>query len=347
MATAGFYNQNLYRDYPFCDQSHPLRAVREPLSDSSLPSESCAGSALPAATIVDFGAIIRPHAGYAVNTDWIYLHAVQRADPYVLFFFRTTAMATQLVFVVHQLREPYAYLWQESWLNEYAYTIPPSPSSGSAPAPTDWWLGCEQPIADWEGFLVVGRLEELLNTLADGETWLYQPHHMVVEPARVQYLGQAYVRSLNLANQSRTTAIPPDVCYSEQSSYSRSEFQDANAYITNTCLQGELAFKEGYNCQLRQDNLSNTIVISAAVGAGAGDTCEEFAYYPGESAAPGDVYYTGGPVCTDVIKTVNGIGGPRLLIKGGPGITVQQDPANRSKLIVALALDDFIVCPAG
>jgi hypothetical protein len=346
MATAGFYNQNLYRDYPFCDQSQPLRPVRDPVAGSSLPSESCAQTVLPCATIVDFGAIIRPHIAYDVSEDWIYLHAVRREDPYVLFFFRTTAMATQLVFVVHQLRESYAYLWQESQLGEYAYTIPPVSSSSNS-ATTDWWLGCGETIAGWEGFLVVGQLTDLLTVLADGETWTYQANHMVIEPARVQCLGQAYVRSLNLANQARTTAIPPAVCYSESSSYSRGGSQDVQDYITNTCLQGELAFKEGYNCQIRQDNLGNAIVISAATGAGAGAVCEEFAYYPGEAVAPGDTYYTGGPTCADVIKTINGVGGAQLQIEGGPGITVQQDPVNRSRLVVSLALDDFAVCPAG
>jgi hypothetical protein len=206
----------------------------------------------------------------------------------------------------------------------------------------------------WEGFLVTGEFADLLDMIVNGEALYFDIGHQVIEPARIQNLKESFVRSISLANRARTRAIDPELCrvvYDESGSSEslRSETQDVKAYEVAACMQGALAFVEGYNCQIRQENAANTIVIGAGVGLGAGEVCEEFALYPTESIGAGETYYTGGPTCGEILRTINGKGGKRLRFKAGTGFNVRTSPDDQSTIIVDMTLEDFAICldPAG
>lgn len=132
---------------------------------------------------------------------------------------------------------------------------------------------------------------------------------------------------------------------SDSSSLSQSDVaQDLTIYETAGCMQQAIAFTEGYNCQIRQEDATNTLVIGAGVGLGDGDVCEEYPFYPAESLDPNATYYTGGPPCDAILKTINGKGGSRIRFDAGTGFNVRTSTTDQSVIIVDMTLEDFAIC---
>ena len=114
MPRSGFYNQNLYRDYPFRTQGDPPEQLRDLSSESSVSSASYATAALPHEAIVDFGCIMGLSGQFVDRWDWIYLYRISRANSFFTFEFRTTANAQVLVFIRHEDDPEYKYDWSEA-----------------------------------------------------------------------------------------------------------------------------------------------------------------------------------------------------------------------------------------
>lgn len=372
MARVGFYNENEYRDYPFRTQTAPLDIaayVRYSSSSSassvSAPSSSSAAAVplydLPSELIVDFGAIMGVASDYSdARGDFVYLYRLRRAGDYVLFEFRTTADSAKMqsLYFVRSLNDPeFKQDWAESQDNQSGDpTFPFSLSSSSVSAsvsssatfcdretvcdaPTRWKCGgpgCQEPR--WEGFLITGRFEALADMLADGDELVFAIGLWAIEPARVQNLNKSFVQSINIANRDRARHTPPPGCGSSASAYAEV------MYVNRLCMQGDIAFKEGFNCLIRQDNNNNTLTFNGQVGAGAGEPCEEVPLYPGETAPADSRYLGGGPACDETIRTVNGKGGPTLRLLGGPGVRVYDSPTDPSTVFVDANLNTFAVC---
>lgn len=370
MARVGFYNENEYRDYPFRTQTAPLD-IAAYVQYSSSSSASIAGSSsssavplydLPSELIVDFGAIMGVASDYSdARGDFVYLYRLRRSGGYVLFEFRTTADAakTQSLYFVRSLTDPeFKQDWAESWSNQSgdppfpfvdtSSSIAQSVSSSAAFCDRDTvcddqdrrWkcggVGCQESV--WEGFLITGRFEALADMLADGDELVFAIGLWAIEPARVQNLNKSFVQSLNIANRDRSRHTPPEGCDSASSAY------PVVTYLGRRCLQGDISFKEGYNCLIRQDNTNNTLTFNGQVGAGAGEPCEEVPLYPGESPPADSRYLGGGPACDEIIRTINGKGGPALRLLGGPGVRVYDSPTDASTVFVDADLGTFAVC---
>lgn len=351
MPRSGFYNQNLYRDYPFQTQGSPLEWLHSLPSESSVSGESYATAALPHEAIVDFGCIMGLDANYVDRQDWIYLYRITRSDPFFIFEFRTTANSQVLLFVRRNDDPEYRYEWSEAQWKGTPYELPSLSSLSSASHPSSeggWGRGCDSDDPVWEGFLVTGKFDELMDLIMDGEQLYFDSGYQVIEPARIQNLKESYVRSFNLANRARTHAIPADICLTSFSDGvsvgAESLAQDVKVYKGATCMQGPIAFEEGFNCQIRQEDTTGTIVIGAGVGLGAGEVCGEYPFYEGESIGEGESYYTGGPACTQILKTLNGKGGTRVRFDAGPGFNVRTAPNDPSTIIVEMTLEGFAIC---
>jgi hypothetical protein len=196
--------------------------------------------------------------------------------------------------------------------------------------------GCDTPF--WEGFLITGLFGELLDQLADGEQLIFVRGVWVIENARIQNLNNSYARSVNLGNFDRARVTPPENCGSASA-------EVTEAYPNATCMQGHLQFREGFNCNIRQEDANNTLVITGAAGGGGyGYPCEEIPLYDGESAPMDSPFLSGGPACGEIVRTVSGKGGPAVRIYGGTGIRVYDAPANPSALFVDADLGDFALC---
>ena len=362
MARAGFYNENEYRDYPFVDQTRPLSLVTTDPVVSSSSLSSVASSAtgpwpdLPEEAIVDCGLIMGLDAEFNDDYHWVYLYRIARADPYFIYELRTNAPGAEdlsLVFTRnHQTDTEMTREWAEAYATDelsssVAVSSSSSLSNSSEPYPfcrtqPDPEAGdcapgdCATPV--WEGFLVTGRFAALLDLLADGEEVIYDHRLWVVEPARVQNLSKAYARSINLANTDRThTTVAADCSGS-------SEALSGEVFVQALCLQGDLVFREGYNCSIRQDDTNNSLVVSGVIDSGSGRPCGDVPGYPGEAPPPDSPYLSGGPACSEVIQSVNGKSARDLVIETGPGFRIAAHPTRAHTLVVTAVLDEFTRC---
>ena len=322
MANPAWYNDNQFRDYPFLTRVEPL--IDTPgfgLSSSALDELH-----LPHSAILDFGAVMEIDAGYDESLGhYVYLHSVSRAASLFTFKLRTNAEeAANHELIFHRNLDDPEFLieWEE------ASTITPEVIDP---------LTCPA-RPKWHGFMATGSMRDLADLVASGETVIAVPGEWKIEPARIQSLLKSYLRAINLANHQRVLATPQDGC-----SLSLSD-TDRPVKVNALCLDGNLQFKEGFNCYIRQDNNNNAIIIGAGVGVGAGLPCEEVPIYPGEEPVPGSPFLSGGPSCNDIIKSINGVSGSDVNLAAGPGFKFSVDELNPNKLIMSRLLDDFAVC---
>lgn len=312
MSRAPAYNENQYRDYPFM-------TVVQPIDSNS--SNSALFEHLPSAAIVDFGCIMDLDAEFS-ELDYVYLDRVARAGTTLTFYFSCTSTQEQLVFTRNTAT---AAEWEIEW-DESSIISGPSYDSSIAD-------NVEVPICRtegaWRGFLVTGKLDELLALVPDGGDITFAQGLWKIEPAKIQNIYKHYVRSVTVLNRKRTIVTDATVNY--------------EVVVYDACLDGNLKFKEGYNCSILQDTPGNRIVFRGAVGAGQGEPCAEVSQSLGETSPDGGAYLTGGPRCGDVLKTINGKGGKSITIKGGPGFTVTATPET-STLIITRDLSQFTRC---
>jgi len=319
MPRAGFYNDNEYRQYPF--------VFAKP---DSLPTD----------LIVDCGFIMGLDSGFDAAVHFVYLHQLRKTSTQIEFEFRTTAPNAAGSAVVFR-RDFDA----EEWSTEFA-------AAGIANKPC-----AAEPL--WEGFMVSGIMATTVNLLpVNGSVNFTTPTgsssspfdaNRVVEPARVQSLVKTYLRSVSLGNYPRVVA--PAIC--AYSSISSSSSAAADQLIVNaTCLKGDIRFKPGFNCVIRQYNGPSRITIAAQKGANIdddpeGELCKngsEIKLYANEqppiiNLATGErsKFLSGGPACDQVITGINGLGAPDVKIVGGAGIQVIVDPANDNTIKLRIA----------
>jgi hypothetical protein len=287
MPRPGFYNDNEYRAYPFVYDK-----------PATLPP-------LPTSVIVDAGFVMGLDAYFDETQHTVWLSAINSVVvdtvPVFEFVFKTNASSATLSF----FRE------QESneWLNEYAES-----------APLNSKQCAEEPI--WSGFIATGPLGALRDVFSSG-TWSFTDNDYRVEPALIQNLNKAYLRSISVGNYDRVRVPACGVTGTN----------DNRPIILNArCIKGDIRLKEGYNCLITQTDRANELSVSATKGAGAGSTSAELCahgseipLYPAEPLAADSKFFSGGPACDELITTVNGVGGTNINIIGGAGINILID----------------------
>ena len=151
----------------------------------------------------------------------------------------------------------------------------------------------------------------------------------------------AYVRAVNVGNFARATIPHNDTCGSDSLSLEPYTVQA-------TCIDGDIMWKEGYNCAIRQDTVENAIIIGAGLGSGVGEPCEEVPLNPEESSAiyAGELL-TGGPGCDEIVKSINGVTGSNINIIAGSGFNIYADPDQDARLIIDQSMDTFASCFSG
>lgn len=322
MAKPAWYNDNQFRDFPFLTRVYPLSETTG-LDGTLFP--------LPHSAILDFCAIMEIDAEYDErNGDSVYLYSISLFGTVLTFKFRTTASAciNHEVVVHRDVNDP-----EFSISRDYASTVAPELASR---------LICPL-TAKWSATVVTGKLSDVASLLTDGETVTMPPELWRIEPARIQSLQKSYLRAVSLANAPRLHVTPQDGCSVDSVS---SESAANSVILYKSCMYGDLSFKEGFNCSIRQDNNNNAIIIGAAVGVGAGEPCEEIPLHATEAPQNGSKFLSGGPACNEVVKAINGVGGDDVTLIPGPGFQIQPDTQNAHKLIINRALDDFVLCVA-
>lgn len=318
MPAHGFYNANEEREYPFIYKGY-RPDDGDSIDDSVDP--------LPRRAVVDFNCLFGPDARFfnennAAIRHVVYLAEIRReADVYEFEFRTNVSPADQfaLVFAVAADAAEWTIVTAEA-----VRALPPDSSD---------FYDYEGFI--WEGCLVVGVLADL--EMVNGETRTFTPLEWQVEPSLVQ--TTSYLQTLNLGNFNRTYAY--GVC-------DTADFDPPREILPYVqAMRGQLRFREGYNCSIRQDDVTNTITIAAAVGAGTGEACAEVPVSEDEEslASLGELL-SGGPRCDEIIATINGVGGRSIRLKPGPGVTIERDPDDDHGLIITIDLTAFNACLA-
>lgn len=304
----GFYNHNMNRSYPFVTDTVGLD------NQSTLLG-------LPSDAVVDVGFLASCKSRFDDGEHTVYLNRVYRSG--TTFYFEFASDAPGLFeTVITFSREVDSLDYEIEYADSGTQGLSDSGSESRADA-------CDEAL--WYGFLVTGRMTELAVLLPGDGVILRGSSGAVVEPSLVQSLAESYVSRVGLANDDRTRVEGAVDCDAVTS-----PFEDEDIRVSADCLVGELVLRPGYNTVLRQ-NPRGGVTLTAAVGAGAGEICGELAAFDDEIPPDDGDLLTGGPRCNEVLRSVNGAGGPRLAIEAGSGVTVTPEPeSNRVVINVSL-----------
>jgi len=284
-----------------------------------------AEAAVPTYAVVDFGCTFFPGVDFDPDVDTVTLEQIRKINDLIEFEFHTTAVAgAALVFRFNTTDSEFTTV-----LSDVSPTyIGASSSYEIVDLPQD----CEvEPV--WSGFMTCGDLVELVADLTTPIT-----STSTVEPSRIQSQSDAYVRSVSVYNADRTRAENTQGC--KELCW---PFAVGDHYVVAECLTGEIAFKEGYNCEIRQDAATNAITLNAYVGAGEGAVCEQPAVSSAEDAPDARTTLDGGLRCSEVLRSINGVGGRAFTIAGFEGVSVTPVSAEH-KLIINVNMVDLQLC---
>lgn len=329
MAVPNFFNENINRSFPF---------QRATVGVDTLASGSVTMRQLPDNFIADCGFILGPESGFIDGIHSVFLSKISRINASIIEYeFRADApnLADSFLLFKRHINDPiYHTEFVESDVPYYTPASQLLSLSISVPAVT-----CGEPY--WSGYLVTGPIDAVISRLAIGETIVRVGNsEAVVEPALIQNLNQSQVVSLNLANADRTRAIRPFGC--PPNSWS---FPTGHIYILQECIQGNLRLQPGYNMEIRQNSLTNTIQFAAKVNAGLGEPCEEFKLFTEETSPIGadNNLLAGDHYCNETLRSINGLQGPSLTLIAGVGVSILPDPVNNA-LIININLKDLQTC---
>lgn len=324
--TPGFYNNNLSRYYPF--------KVRM-------------GLRLPNDAVADFGCTMLGGSGYLESVHHVRLRWIRLVGTTLEFIFICDAPGLVNKHLIFQRSTTDPKYQLQFTREQTALTNGQIIDSGtpSHPAPPDDPEVCgDDPI--WEGFLVTGDLVNLAAYITANwpitGMFLYSPaqNWETVEPSRIQYLGDQQVRIIGVANKERTRAITPDGC--REMCW---PFVQESIYVVNDCIDGDVRFEDGFNLNVTQDSVANSLTFDAFVGGGLGEAYSEVPVTGAELPPLGSSTLSGSLLCCEVIRSINGVGGKFFQIKEGPGIRVIDVP-KQHRIIIDVDLHNMALCPA-
>lgn len=324
MARPNFFNENKGRTFPFLQDFQENREV----SESSLSAVAIYDiQLLPNDAIVDFGCNLGVLIDYDPAVHVIYLAEVRRQESNIVFDFRCTApdLADKaLLFSRAVTSADYETEFNDAVDVGLEFSLSISECGDDT---------------DWNGYLSTGSMETLAEILEnDGDKLKGDSLGAIIEHGLVRSLQDTFMRSINLANADRTRAENPSGCIGKSW-----PFTIQPIYINRECITGHIRFVEGYNTVIDQDALDGSLTLNAAVGGGAGEPCEEVPLFGSEAAPEGDTLLTGGPTCSEVIRSINGVGGRVVDLLSGPGVTITSDPDN-NRVIADFNMRNLALC---
>ena len=341
MARQGLYFDNMFRAYPLINNT--------------------VGLAIPDEVIVDFNCTINSEAGFVAGVNTVWLYSIKRTQNHIVFSFACDAVdlldkllvfyipadAGELTYAFSEL-QPISSACSDFQSSSLSSLAPETQQSSSASE----YYSTPFAYAIWDGFIVIGRLDSLLESMEVAECMTDPEGYTKMEPSLVINLQNAAVRLVNIANKLPTTATAAVGCLEpDEQSY------DIITYHRN--ITGDIRFVNGYSCNVGLSAPDNSIVFTAAVEAAVkGQFCghEESTQIkyksqlvPGvkfgdDHVIPDDsLFYSGGPGCRDTLKSINGVSGKRLWILAGRGIAITEDQEEHI-LLVNATLSGLAVC---
>jgi len=212
-----------------------------------------ADTSLPTSLIVDAGVVMGLDAEFDPASHSVWLSSIARINQMLTVEFATDApgaLEVPLQFTMTIADN----VWQTGFAETRTADLTAVPCAA-------------EPI--WEGFLTTGALAADLDPYFI-ITFAANQHQL--EPARIQNLAKSYLRSISVGNFARTTIPACDTLNNTN-----------RPIVLNTeCIQGDIRFREGYNCAITQTDRNREISIAATKGAGAGATGDELCEKSGE-----------------------------------------------------------------
>jgi hypothetical protein len=160
----------------------------------------------------------------------------------------------------------------------------------------------------------------------------------IIEPALLQNLAGSFVTSINLANADRTRAVAGGDCPDQVFPFPTGEL-----HVSAKCLLGDVTWTNGFNLLMRQSVLDNAIILNPGIGAGLGQPCDETKIFQGENALTQSQTLDGSPKCNEVLRAINGVGGPTFTVSVGAGVNVSAVP-ELHKVVIAVNMQGLAVC---
>lgn len=253
-------------------------------------------AALPTETVLDFGAEVLV-AGFLPATHRVFLSEIRRVGTSYWFVFRTDCPALAGLPLVF-LREPDAAPYAASFSDADVSDEDIGPVSASFPSASEGVTCPGQ--APWRGYLVTGPMAGLAALLPAPGVLAGVAD---VEPCLVS-VDSDRVDRVELVDDEPTAFTAPPECGGP------SEAPETATSVVASCLQGDLVLAPGYNA-----------VVTASARAGSLTVAG-----PDDAAAR----------CDEVLRTVNGVPGPRVWLRAGPGVEVVAD-ADANEVVVRIA----------
>jgi hypothetical protein len=262
---------------------------------------------IPNSVLLDAGFEFSAAAAFNVTTHAVTLSDITWDDETVQLVFVTDGATAPLIFNAARGTNQPTILRAVSGVSD----VSEDPlEAGSCPDP------------EWSGFIVIQDIEAavtwrtIVTDPIDGDTH-------TIEPALLTSYVGAYVRRVHVANQQRTRV-------SDDPAVPRPYI------VQRACIDGPIQFIDGYNSRIDYDLRQNGVIFNAIQGGGAGEPCFEVPQFAGEQSPDSYGLLSGGPPCSATFKSVNGVPGPVVKLRGGLGVRVSRDPVIPNRLIVRL-----------
>lgn len=314
-----FYNRNLFRAYPLQT-----------------------GTGVSNAAIADFGCWFLGVNNLGANRNF-YLRYIRRVDSTVEFIFSNdTAEADDkyLIFTFNTADDKYKTVFAiDSELNTDDINNAAVPSL----AQTRDSSVCGQQAA-FEGYMVLGdpvAVATMLDAVESDGLALIElaDGSCPVELSTIVNETDFQLRVVGVANKDRTRHLQPDRCREPCWTHTISDI-----YVVDSCINGDLVFADGHNVSVSQINSTNTILFTATPGAGLGQQTEDVKLFADEQPPTGFTTLSGGLRCCEVVRSINGTGGPIFQLREGDGVRITTYP-NLNRIVVDMNFHDLAACP--
>lgn len=187
--------------------------------------------------------------------------------------------------------------------------------------------------AKWEGYIVLGDYD----VLPVSPTMLSPTPYL--EPARVTNTAEAATQNgkTYVYNKVATQYTEPDGC---EAAAVPADFETGDYVLVAGPIVGEFRIAGGHSTRAFQNAASRVLTVSADGGGGeAGRICQ-----PLPPAADLDDTDTS-PRCEDVLRSINGIGGPIIGLSALNSVEIGRHPTQHRLIIAPIGIDSAN-CPA-
>lgn len=306
MSDTDFYNLNLYRNYPFADES---RGLIWPITEDHRGA------------LLDIGIVLLP------NSEFDFSNNEHRILPFIigelsnigLYIHAPGAAVHGTVFGVYPnadiSRQRSSFkITNSNVVYGFGWLIHGIPQTNGF---SNQWLSSSSSVVNNYSTYI-------------SNSPLTLPY---IEPRCIQILTGHYVNKFIIANEPRVT-VPN----------SRPGMSSSSVIISGVYpvapggegVQGAIKFKEGYNCQITVISRSNALRFSARKGAGLGEACEEVPRtYAELDLAARSEYLDHATRCHEGISAINGVPpdtSGNFIIQGGLGVSITSSGTNTIRI---------------